>query len=345
MEARSYSSEERNRGLAPALIPDWAEPTEVVLIWPERIRAGVGKLRSFYRKFIDQLTEHINVRLIINPELDALAILSQFSSPKRIRIEKINCPDIWIRDFMPLAQRFHQKRTCIKALYSPAYLKGRNEVFAIESNNAAILISESLSMELDIITNEDGLPLVLDGGNITVNAQGLAISTTRILGDNENWSPEELHSTFARKLGINELLVVPCEPGDVTGHIDGMVRFIDNDTIAVADYATGYNRKFMDKIAESCYEKGLNVMRITNAETSATVRNDGSGISSARGNFVNFFRCGSMVYLPKYERLNKEFELAEAAFQAKGIEVIAVNDVDDLAMHGGVLNCVTWAVF
>lgn len=38
------------------------------------------------------------------------------------------------------------------------------------------------------------------------------------------------------KLNITRLIVIPEEPGDETGHVDGMVRFLSPETVAVGSY-------------------------------------------------------------------------------------------------------------
>ena len=35
---------------------------------------------------------------------------------------------------------------------------------------------------------------------------------------------------------MDRLIFIPQEPGDVTGHADGVVRFIDGDSVVVNDY-------------------------------------------------------------------------------------------------------------
>lgn len=338
----SFEDHHKTVELAPGLVPDWETQKEVLLVWPERLRAGIGRLKPFYKAFINQLTERINVRLIINPELDSRVIHSYFNDPDKITISKVNLPDIWLRDFMPLVQRPIYGRSGIKPLYAPAYLREKDEIFATEGNNGAIILSELMQIKLDIAQNSFGLPLILDGGNITVNGKETAICTNRIISDNETWSLQQIEDSFIRKLGITKLILLPCEPGDATGHIDGMVRFIDQKTVAVGAYSDGFQKMFMDTVAQTITDQGFDVLRIKNVLPPGPEKE--KTISSAYGNFINYFRVGNTIYLPQYSTLRKEFAEAEKAFQEFGIEVIAVPEVDELSSLGGVLNCITWNI-
>jgi agmatine deiminase len=340
--AITFEHESQPIELAPGIIPDWELPVEVLVVWPERLRAGVGKLKSFYKGFVNQLSKKTKVRVLVHPELNEEVVRSVFEDQDKVRITKVNIADIWLRDYMPLPQRQIYGRSLLKLLYAPAYLKDRNEIYAVEGNNAAILLAETMNYTLDIPKNEFGMPLVLDGGNITLNGKDIAICTNRIITDNESWSLEQIQDVFTRRFGINKLIIVPVEPGDITGHIDGMVRFINPNTVVVGDYSSGYNKQVMDKVALSLANQGLEVHRVKNKICGDS---KDSTFPSARGNFINYFRLGNTIYLPKYEGMDEYYENAESVFKGLGIEVEAVQNVDELGDLGGVLNCVTWSSY
>jgi agmatine/peptidylarginine deiminase len=71
-----------------------------------------------------------------------------------------------------------------------------------------------------------GHEIVLDGGNFIHNGQRTAITTNRIIADNENLFVQQIRDVFWMRLNIENLLIIPVEPGDRTGHVDGIVRFI-----------------------------------------------------------------------------------------------------------------------
>ena len=142
------------------------------------------------------------------------------------------------------------------------------------------------------------------------------------------------------------MIILPEEPEDDTGHIDGMVRFIDEKTLAVGSYPEDWpvGKKFMDSIVEKLRKElgeGYRIIRVPNG---IPPDEKSEGMASAVGNHINFLRLGNKLLLPYYGI--PEDEIAREVLQnaLPGIEVIPVDipGIKKLASKGGVLNCITW---
>jgi agmatine/peptidylarginine deiminase len=76
---------------------------------------------------------------------------------------------------------------------------------------------------------------MLDGGNLVDDYAGRVITTTRFMEDNElsyNEAKQELKAT----LGATEVAIL--EPDEeVLAHSDGMVSWVDKNTLLVNDYS------------------------------------------------------------------------------------------------------------
>lgn len=328
--------------LAPGIIPEWEVPNEVVVVWPERLRAGVSKLKPFYKSFINQLSSLVPVRILAYREIDKELLLSIFERPEMINISHLHISDIWINDYMPLPQRPKDGRSVLKPLYAPSYLKDRSEIYAADGNNAAIIFSDLLRYDVAIPQNEFGVPLVLDGGNIITNGKDRAICSNRIITDNETWSIEQLHSVFNRTFGISKLILLPVEPENIKAHVSNLVRFIDAQNVIVADYQDGYMKEFMDTIATRLNSHELEVHRVKNVL--APARSD-SKYRNTKGNFLTYLRLGNSIFLPAYDGLERETEAAAKVYRSIGLTVFTVSNVDELAEIGGGLNAIAWTAF
>ncbi|MDZ7740196.1 MAG: agmatine deiminase family protein [Bacteroidota bacterium] len=155
--------------------------------------------------------------------------------------------------------------------------------------------------------------------------------------------------------GIDRLIIVPREPGDVTGHIDGMIRFIDKERIIVGSYPASYT-KGKDNISEVKLEEGkafskylidklsksFEVIRVQNS----IPRKGPYEFPGAFGNYINFLRIGSKVILPQYNI--PEDEPAKEQFRKcfKDSDIKLLNkDVDLLSYYGGVINCISCQIY
>ena len=59
---------------------------------------------------------------------------------------------------------------------------------------------------------------------------------------------EDLTNILIDVLQVNQVIFIPVEPGDDTGHSDGMVRFVDEQTVVANDYSgIEVSRKFKDR--------------------------------------------------------------------------------------------------
>jgi agmatine deiminase len=107
---------------------------------------------------------------------------------------------------------------------------------------------------------EDHTNYVLEKGNIEVNGAGvLAINWDCQDHRNPGMTKEQHEVILKNALGITKFLwAYGHYPEDGTiGHIDGAARFINENTIVVADFDSSIE----DNFAQTCENEGLNVIR------------------------------------------------------------------------------------
>ena len=131
--------------------------------------------------------------------------------------------DIWCRDYMPIQvaeDRFVQFR------YAPNYLGGRYKHLRSDGE-----IGPTLAVTRNCVRSE----IVLDGGNV-VRWRDMVIMTERVFAENPQWDRRRLVAEFEELLQVEGILLIPPDPGDLTGHSDGVVRFVDGETVIINDY-------------------------------------------------------------------------------------------------------------
>ena len=126
--------------------------------------------------------------------------------------------DIWCRDYMPVITEYSK---LIQFKYDPGYLKDTPEHIASRSDVGEIHFKNGIKAQKSEIN--------LDGGNVLI-CGGRAIISSKVFTENPGLSEEEIKSELAKLLGC-EIIIIPIIKTDFTGHADGMVRFVDKNTI------------------------------------------------------------------------------------------------------------------
>lgn len=234
--------------------------------------------------------------------------------------------DIWCRDYMPIQS---ESGKLIQFRYEPSYLKGNKEW---EDSRSDVREVCRLNGFEPVFSN-----INLDGGNVLL-CSGRAIVSDRIFAENPEYTDKEQLVKDLSELLEAEVIIIPAQNGDMTGHADGMVRFIDHDTIL------GNNRSDEYKYWKNGIEKVLKDYSIKYIDVPFFYGyKDSKHPDNAIGVYVNYLEVGNLIILPVFEvEGNKDAEAIAAfkqIFPDKMIEAIKYNEV---ALEGGTLNCSTW---
>jgi agmatine deiminase len=230
--------------------------------------------------------------------------------------------DIWCRDFMPIQLA---PDSFVQFRFDPDYLEDAPH---LRTGHGARLLG---------LTNCVISDLVVDGGNI-VRWQDAAIMTDKVFDENPAHPEPELRRMLQETLKIERLIVVPTEPEDQMGHADGMVRFVDGKRVLVNDYRhviPGFNAQLAEKL------DGFEIIPFPYHPT------DQPGlephIPPATGAYINFLQTHDTIFVPQFGLAGDRDAATILGDLFPQCGVIPV-PCHDLALRGGVLNCVTWNI-
>ena len=231
--------------------------------------------------------------------------------------------DIWCRDYMPVRL---ESGKLIQFRYEPSYLMEDSKYEAIRSDVQDVCKQNNISPQVSNIN--------LDGGNVLI-CDGRAIISNRVFSENPEIDKESLIKELSSLLEC-EIIIIPAINDDFTGHADGMVRFVDRNTILGNDRAKEY-KYWRDGISEVLAQHHLNYIDVPFFED----KGDRKHKDSAIGVYVNFLELNNLIIAPVFNReMDKEaIDVLKKAFPHKSIETI---DYSDVALEGGLLNCTTW---
>ena len=257
----------------------------------------------------------------------AQELFSILRKHKVIFKELSNTRDIWCRDYMPVQNRMGE---LIQFKYDPSYLKGKKEWEESRSDVREVCSSNCINPTYSNIN--------IDGGNVVLLGDK-AILTDRIFRENPDYEKNKLISELEKLLKA-KVIIIPAFKTDVTGHADGMVRFVDKDTLLGNDLNAEY-KYIREGINKACSENGLKYINVPFFEQKYDKNHEMNSI----GIYVNYLEVDNLIVLPKFNvegnRDEEVLALFKKIFPDRIIESIDYNEV---ALEGGLLNCTTWTI-
>ena len=190
--------------------------------------------------------------------------------------------DIWCRDYMPVQTPGGK---LIQFRYDPSYLRdsryseSRSDVKYVDKVN-------------DI--NPTFSDINLDGGNV-VMCGNKAIITDRIFSENPDWTKETLLTELAKLLECEIIIIPAYRPEyDFTGHADGMMRFIDSNTVLVNNLDQDF--KYMkDAIIKALDKANLKYINFPWFEHKIKGNSD-----HVIGIYLNYLEVGNLIVMPVF---------------------------------------------
>ena len=229
--------------------------------------------------------------------------------------------DIWARDYMPVKTKSGKY---ISFRYEPSYLADDPQL----RTNFKTDIAPHFTLPVTYSN------INLDGGNVIFSpSKAKAVITDRVFSENPGYAKSTLLTALGELLEA-EIIIIPSLTSryDMTGHADGVVRFVNENT--VIGNASPYKNGYEQKVKMSLKKHGISVVDFPYF--------DSAGISAV-GSYLNFLETEKHIFLPIFGSVPDETAVKRAAeiFDKK---IVAVN-INSIAEEGGVLNCISWEMY
>jgi len=241
--------------------------------------------------------------------------------------------DYWIRDYLPIqigANQFVQF-SLTRDYY---YQKDRHKW----TNPAPICKALGIDPTIPIY---NGKPIYLDGGNVILNpSRTKAILTEKVFADND--IPRCILSEILQQvLQVEQVIFIPLDPTEDSGHADGMVRFVNENTVVANDYSNAdIPQNFKDRFYGTLQKNGLDVLLVPYNPVSIKT----NGYWSAAGCYINFLQVGTKVFLPSFEDTIYDKAAILRFDEIFGAANVIAVPSREVALGGGVLNCISWEI-
>ena len=218
--------------------------------------------------------------------------------------EFLQTKDIWMRDFMPFLL---DDGRLVSYNYDPDYLKSDKY--------------NSLRTKIPYTSNH--IDLVIDGGNF-VRLGSKAIMTDKIFKENPSKTKAEIIEAIKQKCALNELIIIPKQPYDMLGHSDGMVRWIDENSVLVNDFSNE-SKSFNDRLVRALKKHGLKIKFLKYGDGFFNKTRDW-------GAYLNFIKIKDILIVPIYGMDDDDAAVEQIKKIYSGCKIIEL---------GGALHCIT----
>lgn len=231
--------------------------------------------------------------------------------------------DIWARDYMPIQV---DKERFIQFRYEPSYLKNDPHLLSVPKD---VIAKNNIQAKFSSIN--------LDGGNV-VKYSDKVILTDRIFSENPKYEQTRLVNEL-ELLFKAQVIIIPSINGDLTGHADGHLRFINNDTLLVNSLGSEL-KYWRDGFIRAIKNSGLKFIEMPWFEyKNSKYRHNAIGV------YVNYLELQDLIIFPVFDVSNNKDEEAlniiKKLFPNKSVEPININAI---GLEGGLLNCISWTI-
>jgi agmatine deiminase len=266
----------------------------------------------------------------------------------RIRLHVVATDRVWLRDSAPIAVRDTSGDIVLLDWKFNAWAKYDN--WALDDRVGTAVASITGLRREEPRVHESGDRIVLEGGGIDVNGDGLLLVTEEwLLSDvqvrNPGLSREDYERIFATWLGIDRTIWLGegCVGDDTHGHIDDVARFVAPDTVILAvepDPNDENHARSMDnlhRLERASKAPGVAALHIVTLPFPRAVMMNGERLPAS---YANFYIANGVVLVPTFNDPNDRVALDILSNLMPSHRVVGIHAVD-LVWGLGTLHCLT----
>jgi len=293
---------------------EWGLHEATWLTWPKNKITWPGKMlqevEAIYIQMMRALLPGEKVHLLVSDEKTGQRVLNLLRNKKvatqNLVLHKVKTVDTWIRDYGPI-------------FVSPS-------VFYKFTFNAWGGKYKDLARDSDVVDRMNYLkkfkridsPMVLEGGSIDVNGQGVCLTTEQcLLNPNRNptLSKIDIENRIKKYLGVRQMIWLKkgIEGDDTDGHVDDIARFVASNRIltAVENDTRDKNHEILKEnlqILKFLRDESGKKFKITECPMPGRVEVGKGHSASGRlpASYANFYIANQTILLPVYSHRNDQ---------------------------------------
>lgn len=330
---------------------EWEPHAATWIAWPHEPSDWPGKFEAIphlYCEIVRILSRFEDVRILIPRALrpEARALL-KLAGAWNGRVSFVTAPTdrSWTRDYCPtFVKDAEGRKLAVKWRFNgwAKYPNWENDDRAGELAARAAGVRTSLPVW-------NGRRVVLEGGSIDVNGQGLLLTTeecllSRVQQRNPGLSREQYEALFEGWLGVRKTIWLNrgIVGDDTHGHVDDIARFVGPNTVVAAvekDRTDPNYQPLQENLERLRRSRNLagKPLRVIPLPMPGPVE---YGRQRLPASYVNFYVLNGAVLVPTFQDKSDKEALHALQRVFAGRQVIGIHGVD-LVLGLGTLHCMT----
>jgi agmatine deiminase len=333
---------------------EWEPHRATWISWPHHEPDWPGKLGPIpwvYAEIARVIADHEPIEILCHSEDVAASAHAALDAhgvrAGRARLHIVPTDRGWLRDSAPTAVHDDQGRVVLVNWAFNGWAKYDNWQHDLGVGAAIERLTGLERVEPQ--RPDTGERIVLEGGGIEVNGQGLMLVTEEwLLSDMQVRNPglgrQEYEAIFRQWLGIDRMIWLGegCVGDDTHGHIDDIARFVAADTIVLAveeDPRDENHARSMDNLRrlQHAAAGGRPALRIVTLPFPRPVTMNGERLPAS---YANFYIANGVVLVPTFNDPRDRVALNTLAELMSSHRIVGIHAVD-LVWGLGTLHCLT----
>jgi agmatine/peptidylarginine deiminase len=316
------------------LFAEWEQQSSLLLALPHKKTDWLPYLDEIllsYKEFIKTASLYQHCVILCADKREAEKLLKNIDN---ITLIELPTNDTWIRDFGAIDVEDENKIISYDFTFNAWGGK-----FEASLDN---MVNQTLHKNARLTNKLVSVPLVLEGGSIDSNGDGVLLTTSKCLLEenrNPNLSKDEIDAKLKELFGLKRIIWLDygfLRGDDTDSHVDTLARFITKDTIAYTVCEDKEDEHFDELQKMETQLKGVG-FKLIPLPLPKAVFYEGKRLPATYANFV--FVNGA-VLVPTYsgntENNSKVLNLLKSALPNR--EIIGIN-ADVFIRQYGSLHC------
>ncbi|WP_075184642.1 agmatine deiminase family protein [Teredinibacter haidensis] len=312
--------------------------------WDDNLLAALNCYRDMVTAFL-QADETIGILLLAKPGSDwrswyKTLHLSAHQQARLNIIADIDYDDTWVRDYGPLS--YLEPNFTIS--YRAFQFDGWGGKYSADADNAA-----ALQLYRYGVSPQSKVDLVLEGGGVEINDDGiLLVNRDCIVDNNRNSGLDEptMYAKLLQMLGADDIEWVhdvQMTGDDTDGHIDTLARFLDNNTVVCCGRNGLHHdapalERLNDQLEKICSERHWNIIKLPVPVIRSAVDE-----RILPATYANFLLCHQHIFLPVYG-VDQDLDAITILENAAPDKTIVPIRCEALLEQHGSLHCATMQI-
>jgi agmatine/peptidylarginine deiminase len=299
-------------------------------------------LPELYAEIAKAVNRKVPLFGVVNSEmqaLDGVKLMAELGlPPDLIRFVVLPSNSIWIRDYAPLILRYDEGRAImVDAKYHNRSMR--------ENRKKDDFMGFEMARLLDLPVRS--IPLLLEGGNLVSNGEGMLFTTNKTVRANAagEYTAKQIGMMFNDFLGVSSVFTVSPLIGEPNGHTDMFMTMLSNNLAVICE---------IDPAVDPANSALLN----ENAKLISSVTSSAGPVVVKRipmpprsgehwRSYTNVIMANGVLLMPSFSDVDPALEArAEEVYRSclpPGWEVKRIN-CDKLVNLNGQLHCISYNI-